>query len=176
MTIFLLLQRRTEAIAAWTCRSACCAHVTTSPCSLRDEPAQCQPCPALFLLFFFPPPFSFQIAEHNAGDHTWVAAPHARFASQAPGASAPLLGVKSNWTEAVLRAHAEGMRPNRHARFSLLLPSSCFPSSPLLLRLLWPSVPTFFESCCQRRNDQQQLLNTVSLLTVRRMQPHRWLM
>jgi len=48
------------------------------------------------------------IAEHNAGDHTWVAAPHAPFASHAPGASPPLCGVKTNWTQDVLTAHAEG--------------------------------------------------------------------
>jgi len=49
-----------------------------------------------------------QIAEHNAGGHSWVAAPQSRFANQAPGASASLCGIKTNWTQDVLDAHAAG--------------------------------------------------------------------
>ena len=46
---------------------------------------------------------SAQIALHNAReDVTWRAAPHPRFAAEAPGASASLCGVKGNWSE-VLR-------------------------------------------------------------------------
>jgi cathepsin B len=39
---------------------------------------------------------------------TWNAAAHPRFASEAPGASKPLLGVKGNWTEAIDKAVARG--------------------------------------------------------------------
>jgi cathepsin B len=49
-----------------------------------------------------------QIAAHNAGGHNWVAAPQSRFANQAPGASKSLCGVKTNWTQDVLDAHAAG--------------------------------------------------------------------
>ena len=175
MTIFLLLQRRTEAIAAWTCRSACCAHVTTSPCSLRDEPAQCHARQCSYLFFF---PYFFSSRSPSTTQATTPGLLHRTPGSPRRPQVPPHHSSASSRTGPKLCSEPmpKVCGRIRHARFSLLLPSSCFPSSPLLLRLLWPSVPTFFESCCQRRNDQQQLLNTVSLLTVRRMQPQRWLM
>jgi len=38
----------------------------------------------------------------------WTAAPHPRFASDAPGASKSLLGVKGNWSESIEKAVARG--------------------------------------------------------------------
>merc|ERR1712216_169588 len=39
---------------------------------------------------------------------TWVAAAHPRFASDAPGASKSLLGVKGNWSEVIEKAVTRG--------------------------------------------------------------------
>ena len=38
----------------------------------------------------------------------WKAAAHPRFAPNKPGSSVSLMGVKGNWTEAILQSVAEG--------------------------------------------------------------------
>lgn len=48
------------------------------------------------------------IQEVNNAKTTWVAAAHARFAADAPGASKPLLGVKGNWQVDIQEAIKQG--------------------------------------------------------------------